>query len=421
MASPICGILSLLFLHSLHILFFNTVGVNELSLRLPSAIASFLCCISILLFGINALKNTWIGVFSAMVLVASSGYFHLHIARGAEYDALLTFFHLLSLLFFFLSFENKSHKYIMLSVLCITMAVLTKGVAGLFFTPFIVLYIAFHNKQFSYLLSPKIIIIIALAVLVVGAYYLMREYENSGYLQAVYQNEIVRGSTQIENHKEPVYYYVQLLAGEAYGYWFLLSFGGVFFAILRKHKFMPFIAWCLLGFLALISLAQTKLYWYMAPLFPLLALLAGFSLYNLFVFFMANGRKWIVYGSTLLLFSIPYFSIIEKINSYRVSYAYYHQNVVGFFLKEVIMKDKSIDVSNVFLFDSEPNFHHLFYAKLMKTRGFQPVTKNSDRIKAYDKIVVSKDQINKHISPYFNFRIIIQHKDGFIIQLLNHK
>ena len=71
-------------------------GVNEVSVRLPSAIAAFLSCLVILIFSMRYLKQFWFGFIAIIVLITTQGYISVHATRTGDYDALLTLFTTLS-------------------------------------------------------------------------------------------------------------------------------------------------------------------------------------------------------------------------------------------------------------------------------------------------------------------------------------
>ena len=74
------------------ILSFKIFGVNELALRLPSAIAGALTCLLIYWFFARKGKIL-VGLMSVVILVTSAGFikFH-HSPRTGDYDAMLTLF-----------------------------------------------------------------------------------------------------------------------------------------------------------------------------------------------------------------------------------------------------------------------------------------------------------------------------------------
>eukprot|EP01036_Dinobryon_divergens_P045410 gene45410-60668_t len=71
------------------VFFIKTLGLNVLSVRLPSALAGLFTSILLWLFCVRHLKNYWMGFVSVLVLVTSRGFINNHVTRTADYDAML--------------------------------------------------------------------------------------------------------------------------------------------------------------------------------------------------------------------------------------------------------------------------------------------------------------------------------------------
>src|SRR5690606_31525207 len=69
------------------VLFMKILGVNELAVRLPSAIAALFTCITLLVFSLKYFKRFWFGFIVVFILVTSSGYVNIHASRTGDYDA----------------------------------------------------------------------------------------------------------------------------------------------------------------------------------------------------------------------------------------------------------------------------------------------------------------------------------------------
>ena len=57
------------------------LGVNELAVRLPSAIAAFLTCLVLLFFSQWYLKSFWFGFIAVFILISAQGFISLHGTR----------------------------------------------------------------------------------------------------------------------------------------------------------------------------------------------------------------------------------------------------------------------------------------------------------------------------------------------------
>ena len=83
-------------------------GVNELAVRLPSALAGFFTCLMLVIFAIKWKKDSFFGIIAVMVLITSEGYIGFHSTRTGDYDSLLALFMAFySLAFFSYCDKNK--------------------------------------------------------------------------------------------------------------------------------------------------------------------------------------------------------------------------------------------------------------------------------------------------------------------------
>ncbi|MBK8668682.1 MAG: glycosyltransferase family 39 protein [Saprospiraceae bacterium] len=71
------------------------LGINELSIRLPSVLAGILTCFIIGLFGIRNF-NFQIGAISILILLTIRGYVKIHVLHSGDLDATLIFLQLLT-------------------------------------------------------------------------------------------------------------------------------------------------------------------------------------------------------------------------------------------------------------------------------------------------------------------------------------
>lgn len=172
-------------------LFFKIFGISELSLRLPSAISATVVVLGIYLVGKYILKNRWIGVLGALILLSSMGFPEIHIGRTGDYDAMLTMWIFGAIIFSFLYLENWQKKNLYLAGLFWLLAVMTKGVAGLMMLPALLIYCLITGKLFKVLKDKYFWLTLMAMLLVVAGYYLGREYFNPGYLRAVWAEEFI--------------------------------------------------------------------------------------------------------------------------------------------------------------------------------------------------------------------------------------
>ena len=99
----------------LQVIMLKTIGLNELAIRLPAALAALGTCLLLFFFFSRKYKEPLLGLISAVVLITFSGYVTLHGIRTGDYDALLTMLMLGYSLFYFLYLEEGKRKYLLLT------------------------------------------------------------------------------------------------------------------------------------------------------------------------------------------------------------------------------------------------------------------------------------------------------------------
>jgi len=281
----------------LEVLALRFLGYSETAFRLPTMLAA-VCTVGVIYtFCWRQLNSLWAGVCAALLLMTTIGYNDIHGARTGDYDTLLTLWMTIAALHFFRYIEEGKRSSFIWTSIALTLAVLTKGVAGLLWLPAFALY-AITQKRFLWLLRrPEVYGGAVAAVGVIASYYLAREHYNPGYLKAVSENELGgRLLTTLEGHLRPWYWYLRNMYEEKFWPW-VLVFPLVFLYIWRqeaesRHKrFALYVAILVLVHLVIISSSSTKLLWYDIPMYPVAAMLIGLSIGRLAENLIAARQK----------------------------------------------------------------------------------------------------------------------------------
>lgn len=262
-------------------------GVGELAVRLPSALATLVLCGLLVWWGRRDWGGALAGAMGAIVVLCCWEFMGNHGARTGDFDALLTLFLTAQVVFFYRWVQDDHIKWLWLAGAAVTMAGLSKGIAGGFFLPGIGLWLLATTEGRKRLLRPALYGIISLAIALVLGYYFLRNGVDPQYLEMVQNNELGgRFSKTNEGHQHPFWFYLQrLLQDKTLRYLLPLLLPALlyFFAANagakegRKGKGQPALLVTLVAlvFMAVISIAATKLYWYKTPVLPLLGILIG--------------------------------------------------------------------------------------------------------------------------------------------------
>lgn len=392
------------------------LGVNELAVRLPSAIAAFLTCLSLLLFSIRYLKNFWFGFIAVLVLITSQGYIDIHATRTGDYDALLTLFTSLSALYFFLHCETRKNKQLYLFFAFSALAVLTKSISGLLFIPAFVIY-SIIQKQFIPLLKNKHFYIGLLSfLLLVMGYYFLREYENPGYLAAVQKNELGgRFLNVIEKHDAGFWFYYHNFIDFKYSYWYLLVPAGLIIGFISKNnrikKLTLFSFLILVTYFLIISSAKTKLKWYDVPLYPFLAIIS--AVFIDFIFEYIRNLKLInqkfrinifPYLFLVFIFFSPYQEIFAKTFKPQEYPWNKEPYKICYYLKDAI-KGK-YNLNDEFVLSDGYSAHIQFYLNILNDKGIHVNFKNQKELKNGDIVIAYQEVIKKYIDEHYKYEIL---------------
>lgn len=369
--------------------FMAILGPNELAIRLPSALAGLATVLILVWFGRRQIRLPALGYFAGPALITMFGYLEkTHSVRSGDYDALLTLWLTGGLLFFFsycISASNADRRrYLWWTTAFITLGVLTKGVAGLFFLPGLFLFAVYKKKISDLLRERQTYVAMAVFLLVVAAYYLGREQYNPGYLQAVWENELGgRYAASTEGHQHDFFYYFQNFWERRLTYWLFFIPAGMLLGFLSKgplREMTLFLSVNALIFLLVISNSETKLAWYDLPVYPSLALLAAVTPALAFRFIIRRlhiSRTILRFGTALFLVvafcGYPYKRAINTVYMREDRGHQWQQMQYGNFIKNFP------EHRDYLVAQSGYNAHTTFYVKVLNERGYGLETVHPDQ------------------------------------------
>ncbi|GAB2946463.1 hypothetical protein GCM10027048_09300 [Hymenobacter coalescens] len=262
------------------------LGPTTLAIRLPSALAALGTTALLAWFCNRVLNSPLLGLCSALVLLTTSGYIDWHVTRSGDYDSLLVLLTTWYTLSFFRYLEEGRRGLLWQAGIGVALAVLTKGVAGALALPALLLYAVFSRRLLFLVRQPVAYAVLATTLGIIAAFYVGRELAAPGYWHAVYENELggrLLGDLTFDGDVKPWSWYIdQLVSDELLPWVYLLPVGLV--ALLYPgvpplyRRFALLVSLFIVSFLAVISSAETKYFWYEAPIYPFCALLAGAGL-----------------------------------------------------------------------------------------------------------------------------------------------
>jgi 4-amino-4-deoxy-L-arabinose transferase-like glycosyltransferase len=392
-----------LLLHWLQWASASLFGWNEWGLRLPSAASALGVVLLILGISKGILGSYRYGFAAGLVLIVLPGYVGLHASRTADYDALLSLGTTGAFLSLWLAAERDS-RYLLLTWFFLTLAVLTKGIAGLLIAPGLACIALLRFRAIPWLQTRWFWLGFVFFVFVILAYYLGRDSLQPGYLEAVWNNELGGRFAQTnEGHDHPWYYYLGVLVRHVgFGGGFLLLFGVVLAVKAESDRVRlaardALIAALFLG--VVLSSSQSKLDWYLVPMHPLLALAAGLGWADWLGDFktLSYPKKTAVFVLILLFFATYGLEIVGRNNrptspKYRANYA------CSSVLAEVLAGKGEPPTAVIFgTYDA----HVRIYVKLLQRQGIRIRLLKSSQVNLGDRVLCSEPEVRASLRQKF--------------------
>jgi len=406
----------------LQVISMKIAGPGELALRIPSAIAAFLTCLVIFLFSARYLKNPLFGLVWALVLVTSNSYIDFHAARSGDFDALMTLFMLLYTLSFFKYIEEKKNKDLYLTIIFITLATFTKGIAGLLFLPGLFLYALLTGSFMMILKNRHTYYGMLIFIVLIAGFYLGREAVNPGYLKAVWVNEIGgRYLETLEKHDKNFWFFLQRLKWPGMIKWWPFILPGVITGLMMKEK--KFRRLTLFGLivtvshLLIISASKTKLEWYNIPEYPYYALfIASFTWFIISIIFkISEINKLSILKILALVFAVIIFYEPARIMAKKIfnpTERSWHlkDHQVLYVLRDGLHGRRNLD--GYILMDTGPTAHTMFYMNLMKDKGIDIARKKKENLAPGDKVIAYQPDVKNFIEE--NYNVVILEEQSYV-------
>ncbi|MCB9252395.1 MAG: glycosyltransferase family 39 protein [Flavobacteriales bacterium] len=407
------------FLIWLQVLSFKVFGLNEISVRLPSMLASMLTVVFMLWFSFKVSGNILPGILSALILVSSMGYIGEHAARFGDHDSLLSLFSICTLVYFYLFVSKNQKKYLGLGMLCFFLGWFTKSIIIFMFLPGLLLWLLL-SKNAGKIFRDKLFWTYTSFILILMAiYYVLREAGSPGYLQQVWMNEwFGRYFDLSENyhyhHNGFWYYWNGFINGRFEPYIYLLLFIVPLVSFIKKAENKTMVWYFSINAIVffLVLSAGTKNFWYEVPLYPLMSLCIGYSVYAIFKLLNAYTFKGILIGTFLFMIFENYTKVYAFTTDPDPNRSHPIQSIC-YFLKN--QKDALPKELKIVEEDYRTSIY--FYIEKWQGRGNIVGFVNKDHLKKNELYLISNftlDRLNLRPTEY---KVLKNHDNASIIQL----
>jgi 4-amino-4-deoxy-L-arabinose transferase-like glycosyltransferase len=375
----------------LQVFFIKLIGFNELAIRLPSALASSSSAL-LLLFFIKKRSGLVFALCTFFVFISSLGIATFHTGRTGDTDALLSFFILCYCIFFYKwLFENSSISLFYFFVF-LSLAFLAKSIAALFFTPALLAAIAYF-KKLGFLLKNKWFYIGAILFLITSVGYIfLRNLYNPGYIDALIYSDLGRYTSILDSHAEPFDFYLNRLYDDRFK-WILLVLPGallMWFNNKSKPTFI-FLSFLFISYALVISCSTTKVEWYDLPLYPILSIFCGYTIYTLVLKFNSQQNNLRTAGLLFGVFMLPLYFTFR--NSYKSEVNPDERKLE--ILNEYAFKNKNNTSLNGVVFITNYFDRSLYFYKYrLNSKGLDfTVTNTIEGLKENSVVVVAEDSL----------------------------
>lgn len=398
-------------------LFIRLLGMNELAIRLPVAIMALLTSLTLFFFLRRFTGKYWLGWMAALILVTAQGYVSMHGSRSGDFDVPVTFFLVLYAFSYLWFLEKHRPKYLYVTYVFITLAVLTKGIIGFTFLPALLIYTLLKRKLPMVLRSRHFYSGILIVLLFVAGYYGLREYYTPGYLEAVAENEL--GGRFLEaqwRHSGGFWFYFKALRDNQFTYWLWFAVPGavlgLFYRERRIRDLNLFAGLIIITYFLVISISKTKIEWYSIPLFPFLAIVIATGIHFVFESLRSPAlegrlplRKNVLpYIWVFVVFVHPYSQIVDKTFWPKDT-----GNAAKYYKPEYFLRNYAGDGFNPdgYTIVREFRWHRfLFYVYQLREQGYTLHVAEKEYLKPGDRVITLKPKTEKYITNNYDTEFI---------------
>jgi 4-amino-4-deoxy-L-arabinose transferase-like glycosyltransferase len=269
-----------------------------LAVRLPSILAATSIVLLIFLFCRIWLHDRLAGMFAGLTLLSAPLFVGWHTGRTGDFDIQVALFTLIYTLAFWGYIEapdRERTRWLAVAGVAVILSALTKGIGGVLALPGLVVYAIVRGRLLKTLSDWRLWLTLLAIAVVVGGFYGLREHFDPGYLHFVWSNEFTGRYLAVnEQHRGGPLYYIFTLAIRFEPGFLLLPLAVVpFFQPDRRRRSVVLMCLVTSGVLvAVLTKSQTKIFWYLVPALPFLALAIGIG--------ASDGLAWLRARENLL-------------------------------------------------------------------------------------------------------------------------
>jgi 4-amino-4-deoxy-L-arabinose transferase-like glycosyltransferase len=193
-----------------------------------------------------------------------------------------------SIFFFILSEEQeKNSRFILLSGLFFGLAFLTKQSVALLIPLIVAPYLVLKRRSIKSLFTKQFALFLGIGFLVICPWliYMILQYGSQFWYVFLLYNNVLRSMSPLEGHVGDFLFYLNYLVTRENVVWvaslpFALALSVFKLFRKRSNQDMLLVVW-IAAVLGVFTIVQTKLFWYILPVFPAFAIMIAAFLYSL--------------------------------------------------------------------------------------------------------------------------------------------
>lgn len=299
-------------------------GINEFAARFWSAVLGVVGVVAVYFFGKEMFGRS--AGFASAIILASTVHWVLQ-SRNGTLDVPVATFIILALYFFWKAREKP--RYWKFAGICLGLTFMTKSVVAVI--PPLVMFVfaaleMLYDRGFrKYPLKGLLHFAFCILALVLPWHLAMYKIHGRAFIDEYFFYHILARTKGIEGHSQPWFWYFIVLQHWA-RHWYLALLGTLYLLAgllsrdgVKKHwqSFFLFL-WFLFTFL-IFSVSQSKIEWYIVPVYPAMALLIGGLLIPLLSRYFSQREKiWAVgFLVVFCLVSLCRLTHLWKIDDYN--------------------------------------------------------------------------------------------------------
>ncbi len=283
--------------------FFKIFGVNEFSVRLTSSLFGIATVLLVYIFSKKISdKNT--ATLAALILLATPHFVHL--SKLGMMDVPLTFFILLAVYLFWMG--QQTPKYLFFCGIALSAGYLMKGFA-VFLGLIIIFAYCIFSKDVKRLFKREFILgILSVFAVIFLWHFIQFRIAGPQAIEKYFGFHIFqRATTAIEGHTGGINFYQKAIFNKSKP-WSALMYLSVFYvawlAIKKSDKKAVLLICWIAASYVLYTAVQTKIHWYIIPIYPALAISSAFFLQR---FFKESAFKFLLgFILLIMLIQIPF-------------------------------------------------------------------------------------------------------------------